>query len=550
MASQPPAGTGLQPAPPAGPDRGSGPPPEPTPTSRAKRRRDTEAQPLRPSLVGSQPNTPDTAPSTAKGHPNANGAATGSILAAFDEQSRLYEARKDVFLTIAQSVDNVVSSFEGYKKQIAKEATVCVIQTLKRLMNNEATATPTRNWASVAATAPATAPGRNQAPTQPHRQPQAQAQTQPEDLRVFVRIPEEGLEAARKNAPFALRRTVCQALNLQLADVPHIYHITTGYSIKPINKQVQQSLLINKQKLANCLGAFKIETPTQWFTYAVPRCPFQLWSLDGDSMDVSTLIEDEVIAQTGRKPVLARQSRLGPNLATNEVTWIVSFTAEVPPFRLFNQSSRAQPIRKRRTLLRHNPGCQGYHTNRYCNRPALCNNCGKSSDSHETGPCTARPKCANCLGPFQAGHTDCPARPLAVNGHPTLPGRKERARIRKAGQRASEALYNTNQTTPRNNTQQAQDLPPSDRDRDQQPGSKRPRAGTPPQGSIVCLGDGDTTSMDEDEAEEAEEAENLDLPSLTNRPIHPLRNRSQRVAQKPDYNITNAYTHLDLDSEA
>ncbi|KAK2738281.1 hypothetical protein CKAH01_18785 [Colletotrichum kahawae] len=238
MALQPPAGTGLQPAPPAGPDRGSRPPPEPTPTLRAKRRRDTKAQPLRPSLEGSQPNTPDTAPLTAKGPSNPSGAATGSILAAFDKQTRLYKAQKDVFVTIAQSVDNMVSSFEGYKKQIAKEAIIYIIQTLKRLINNEATATPTRNWASVAATAPATAPGRNQAPTQPHRQPQAQAQTQPEDLRVFVRIPEEGLKAARKNAPFALRRTVCQALNLQLADVPHIYHITTRYFIKLINKQV------------------------------------------------------------------------------------------------------------------------------------------------------------------------------------------------------------------------------------------------------------------------------------------------------------------------
>ncbi|KAF6830380.1 hypothetical protein CMUS01_07787 [Colletotrichum musicola] len=153
MASQPPAGTGPQPAPPAGPDRGPGPPPEPTSTPRAKRRRDTEAQPLRPSLVGSQPNTPDSTPSTAKGPANTSGAATGSILAAFDEQDRLYEARKDVFITIAQSVDNVVSSFEGPKKQIAKEATIYVIQALKRLMNNETAPAPTipRNWATIAA---------------------------------------------------------------------------------------------------------------------------------------------------------------------------------------------------------------------------------------------------------------------------------------------------------------------------------------------------------------------------------------------------------------
>jgi hypothetical protein len=51
--------------------------------------------------------------------------------------------------------------------------------------------------------------------------------------------------------------------------------------------------------------------------------------------------------------------------------------------------------------------------------------------------------------------------------------------------------------------------------------------------------------MDEDETEDSEA-----LP-LTNRPIRPLpsSSRSQRVVQKPDYNVINAYTHLDLDLE-
>ncbi|KAF6784875.1 hypothetical protein CSOJ01_15689 [Colletotrichum sojae] len=192
MASQPLAGTGLQPAPPAGPDRGSGPPPEPTSTPRAKRRRDTEAQALRPSLVGSQPDTPETTPLTAKGPSNTNGAATGSILAALDEQARLYEARKDA---------------------------------LKRLMNNGAAPapasapTPARSWATIAASGPTTAasalaPTSTTVPAQNRALARSQPRVQPEDLRVFVRIPEEGLEAARKNALFALRRTICQALNL------------------------------------------------------------------------------------------------------------------------------------------------------------------------------------------------------------------------------------------------------------------------------------------------------------------------------------------------
>ncbi|KAF5500013.1 hypothetical protein CGCA056_v014950 [Colletotrichum aenigma] len=163
MASQPPAGSGPMPASSTGPDRGSGAPLEPSPTSRAKRRRDTEAQLARLSLVGSQPDASTTTPLTAKG--------------------------------------------------------------------------------------PST---------------------------VFACIPEEGLTAARKHAPFALRRKVCQAPGLQLADIPHIYYIATGYSLRPLNKQVQQALLTDKQKLADSLRAYRIKTPTKWFTYVVPRCPAKL----------------------------------------------------------------------------------------------------------------------------------------------------------------------------------------------------------------------------------------------------------------------------------
>ncbi|KAK1974052.1 hypothetical protein LZ30DRAFT_787296 [Colletotrichum cereale] len=168
MASQPPAGIGPLPASPAGPDRGSGPPPEPISPSRAKRRRNTETQPLRPSLAGSQPNTFNPAPPTAKGPPTLTPAtgrtATGSVLSALDEEARHYEARKDVFLTIAQSVDNVVSSIEGPRKQIAKEATAYVIQALKKLINKEHAPTLTRSWAAVTASAPGTAPDPRQNP--------------------------------------------------------------------------------------------------------------------------------------------------------------------------------------------------------------------------------------------------------------------------------------------------------------------------------------------------------------------------------------------------
>ncbi|KAI3527870.1 hypothetical protein CABS03_15174 [Colletotrichum abscissum] len=272
MASQPPPGTGLMSADTADPELGSGTPPEPNPTSRAKRRRDTEAQPTRPSLTGSQLDATNDAPSSAERPATSTasaptGSATESVLTALAEEARQYEARKDVFLTIAQSVDSVVASFDGSRKQIAKEASGYVIQALKRLINHETTPAAARSWAAVAApmagnTTAATWSGqssaRPKAPLPAQDQPQAQPE---EDLRIFARVPEEGLAVARKIAPFAVRQTVCKAFGLGLADLPHVYHISTGYSLKPLNKQIQERLLTSKAKLAECLGAHQVETP-------------------------------------------------------------------------------------------------------------------------------------------------------------------------------------------------------------------------------------------------------------------------------------------------
>ncbi|KXH45593.1 hypothetical protein CNYM01_14270, partial [Colletotrichum nymphaeae SA-01] len=173
-------------------------------SSTAKRRRDTEAQPTRPSLTGSQLDATNDAPSSIEGPATSTasaptGSATGSVLTALAEEARQYEARKDVFLTIAQSVDSVVASFDGSRKQIAKEASGYVIQALKRLINHETTPAAARSWAAVAApmagnTTATTRSGqssaRPKAPLPAPDQPQAQPE---EDLRIFARVPEEGL---------------------------------------------------------------------------------------------------------------------------------------------------------------------------------------------------------------------------------------------------------------------------------------------------------------------------------------------------------------------
>ncbi|UQC73692.1 uncharacterized protein CLUP02_00338 [Colletotrichum lupini] len=229
-------------------ERGSEILPEPTPTSRSKRRRNTEAQPFRPSP------TP------------------------LDEEAGQHEERKEVFLTIARSVDSVVASFDGSKQQFAKEATAYITQALRKLMKADTGPAAARTWATVAAPAAADAPtsrqtlARLQAPlpvTTPKPTIDPAAGGSPHSRP----HPRRGSLPARKVAPFALRQTICQTFDLDLADLPHVYHVGTGYSLKPLNKQIQQKLLEGKEELARCLGAHKVEMPTKWYTYVVPRCP-------------------------------------------------------------------------------------------------------------------------------------------------------------------------------------------------------------------------------------------------------------------------------------
>ena len=135
----------------------------------------------------------------------------------------------------------------------------------------------------------------------------------------------------------------------------------------------------------------------------------------GDApIDTAGIIDEEVMAQTKVQPVSCRPSRFGANALTGKMTWIISFLAPVRPFRLFNTSDLAKEINKKPAISRHDPGCQSFCNPARCVRYARCSNCGTRKDQHP-GPsgvnCTEKPRCANCHGPFPAGHDSCPAAP-------------------------------------------------------------------------------------------------------------------------------------------
>lgn len=191
--------------------------------------------------------------------------------------------------------------------------------------------------------------------------------------------------------------------------------------------------------LLSILDGTDVRFPVTWHNYAVPGIPVTMRQLvGGANINTAELVTEEVLAQTRLKPVSCRPSRHGANAQTGKITWIISFLTPVRPFRLFNASELSKPIDKKPAISRHDPGCQGFCNPAKCTRYARCNKCSIRMDLHEgpTGPnCTAEAKCANCHGPFPAGHGNCPAAPKRRNGKTIKPTKKELDLVRRHGDR-------------------------------------------------------------------------------------------------------------------
>lgn len=164
--------------------------------------------------------------------------------------------------------------------------------------------------------------------------------------------------------------------------------------------------------------------------------------LGGGITNTADLVAEEAEAQTKAKPVSCRPSRHGANPQTGRITWIISFLAPVRPFRLFNASERSNLIQRKVLLTRHDLGCQGYCNPVRCTRRALCGTCSVPVDEHN-GPagenCTQKAKCANCYGPFPAGHEHCPAAPRRKDGKIVRLARPQLKAVRRHGERNFQA---------------------------------------------------------------------------------------------------------------
>jgi hypothetical protein len=261
-----------------------------------------------------------------------------------------------------------------------------------------------------------------------------------EDRRLLVAVERSAL--LNRPEPFALRQELCAKITgITLASIPLITPTRTGWAITPSDLKTRDLLTTeeNSRILLRILSGTAVRQPETWYNYAVPGVPFTMRQLSGNIVTNSAeLVTEEVVAQTQETPISCRPSRHGPNPESNRITWIVSFLAPVRPFRLFNSSELSKPIDKKPAIGRHDPGCQGFCNPAKCTRYQRCNNCSTRIDMHD-GPaganCTHDARCANCHGPFPAGHDHCPAAPRRKNGKTIKPTKKELDIIRRHGDR-------------------------------------------------------------------------------------------------------------------
>ena len=266
-----------------------------------------------------------------------------------------------------------------------------------------------------------------------------------EDRRLL--IPVEPSALLRRPEPFALRQELCASITgLTLAKIPTISPTRTGWSITPSDLTTRDLLTTqeNMEIIMRVMHGKAVKRPELWYNYAVPGVPVSIHQLSVGTTTLTRetvtreLVAEEVFAQTQERPVDCRPSRLGANALTGKITWIASFLTPVRPFRLFNTSELSRLIDKKPQITRHDPGCQGFCNPAKCTRYARCNVCSTRIDQH-VGPsginCTGNPRCANCHGPFPAGHDHCPAAPKRKNGKIIRPTKKELDVIRRHGDR-------------------------------------------------------------------------------------------------------------------
>lgn len=249
--------------------------------------------------------------------------------------------------------------------------------------------------------------------------------------------------------PFLLRLRIKEAVTgLTLAEIPFLQRNNTGWTLRCSSSASREEIMKadNSERVLKTLHATSMRRLEKWFMYAVPQVPHDFYHIEGAPAPMPTeLIKEEITAQTGKQPVNYRLARSGVNPITKRATWIIGFNTAVSRFRLFNSSSYSVLLDKPREIQLHSTGCLGYCNPFTCNRASRCSTCGKLNTEHEGAlvhqQCTRAAQCANCHGPFRAGHSNCPAAPRVYAKRRIVLTAKELAAVRAVGRKDYETLH-------------------------------------------------------------------------------------------------------------
>ncbi|WPJ64008.1 hypothetical protein SMAC4_13714 [Sordaria macrospora] len=244
------------------------------------------------------------------------------------------------------------------------------------------------------------------------------------DGRVFLRLDRDSPFV--NTDAFAIRKEVQTFLRLAPTDIPGCHKVPTGFALVPKDDAARQTLMAHKDEISSLFGCIQVEVPKKWVTYAVPNVPMTM-RLGMVPVDTTTAIKDEVLVQTGQEPVALRPSQsYHPGEAY--ATWLISFDRPVSPFRLFDASNVSRLVQKRRPLDQCTE-CFGWHGRRGCARAAKCPQCGRTAH----GECDRHTQCANCCGPFESTHVECPMRPRRQRDTIIRPTPHQQREIRQKG---------------------------------------------------------------------------------------------------------------------
>ena len=253
------------------------------------------------------------------------------------------------------------------------------------------------------------------------------------------------------------------------------------------------------------------EKQVTWYTYLIKDFPSELRSYDDSMLDFEKTISEEIIAQTGQKPIQWRRSGR-PSHDPTKTTLVISFDRPVHGnFRLLGLGAYSFRLTKPKRLTQC-PNCWIFHPPVRCTATKTCRTCGISDNNHDTENCHATPKCANCYGPHRADNEKCYARPKKVGDAFHKLSKSQKIHARELGQndykrQNMENMLSTSSSPPAQSSDPTETTPTGEPDIEMaytdthDPAPASPEADTPP----TAGGEGDEEDVDELMEERAEE---------------------------------------------